>query len=472
MTRRHLMMLRLLLVLADGVAAVLVFLAVSVVRFDTDPNAVWSVGIDPGPAALLFAAMWVGVFWGMGLYRLHVRWSLLADARDIGRGTLIAVAVTLASLFVLHQDDVSRVLLAMLFVVQPLVVLIGRAALRGWFAARRRMGRDTSYMLVVGTGPLAQAFADRVEEHHALGIKVIGHLDTADDAGGARAEPALSRPVLGQVDDIAQMFRERIVDEVAVCLPASAGRYLDPVITIAADEGKTVRVPRDPTEGVLAGALQEEFDGFLVQSVVHDGQREVERAIKRVIDVLGSAVGLAALSPLLLVVGAALWLRDGSPILFRQTRIGRHGRPFTILKFRSMEPDAELRLAELAHRNEINGPAFKIHDDPRITRLGVTLRRTSLDELPQLWNVLVGDMSLVGPRPALPSEVAVYDIWHRRRLSVRPGLTGLWQVQARLDPDFDERAELDLRYIDQWSIWTDFGILARTVPAVFTRHGR
>jgi exopolysaccharide biosynthesis polyprenyl glycosylphosphotransferase len=382
------------------------------------------------------------------------------------------LAITLALLFVFHQDDVSRLLLALLFVVQPLVVLVGRAALRGWFAARRRRGADTSYMLVVGTGPLAQMFADRLEEHHSLGVKVIGHLDVGDEANEAEAEPSVSRPVLGSVDDIAQLFRERVVDEVAVCLPATAARYLEPIITIAADEGKTVRVPRDATEGVLAGALQEEFDGFLVQSVVHDGQREVQRALKRVVDVVGASIASVLLSPFIVVTAIAILVRDGSPVLFRQIRIGRHGRPFTIYKFRTMVSDAEERYAEVADLSDTRGAAFKMDNDPRVTAIGRTLRKWTLDELPQLINVLKGDMSLVGPRPAPPREVDEYDIWHRRRLSVRPGMTGLWQVEARFDDHFDDRAELDLRYIDQWSLWMDIGILLRTLPAVLMTRGR
>ena len=153
-------------------------------------------------------------------------------------------------------------------------------------------------------------------------------------------------------------------------------------------------------------------------------------------------------------------------------RVGRHGHQFTILKFRTMAADAEDRLAELADLNEVEGAAFEISDDPRVTPFGRFFRRTSLDELPQLINVLAGDMSLVGRRPALPNEVAVYDIWHRRRLSVRPGMTGLWQVEARTNRQFDERAELGLRYIDQWSLWLDLGILVRTVPAVLSPRGQ
>ncbi len=154
------------------------------------------------------------------------------------------------------------------------------------------------------------------------------------------------------------------------------------------------------------------------------------------------------------------------PIIFRQTRVGLHGRPFTIYKFRTMVRDAEDRYDDVAALSDTRGAAFKMANDPRVTPVGRTLRKWTLDELPQLINVLKGDMSLVGPRPAPPREVEAYDIWHRRRLSVRPGMTGLWQVEARFDEHFDDRAELDLRYIDQWSLWMDLGILIRTVPAV------
>jgi lipopolysaccharide/colanic/teichoic acid biosynthesis glycosyltransferase len=178
------------------------------------------------------------------------------------------------------------------------------------------------------------------------------------------------------------------------------------------------------------------------------------------------------LSPLLIGVAAVLRLTEGPPILFRQTRIGVHGRPFTIFKFRTMVVDAEDRLEEVKHLNERTGAAFKAANDPRMTGFGRWLRRTSIDELPQLWNVLIGTMSLVGPRPPLPDEVAEYDIWHRRRLSMKPGITGLWQVEARHDPDFDRWVEHDLLYIDGWSIWLDLKILAKTLPALVAHGGR
>jgi exopolysaccharide biosynthesis polyprenyl glycosylphosphotransferase len=321
-------------------------------------------------------------------------------------------------------------------------------------------------MLVIGAGREAEAFADEVERHPALGIQVIGHLSVDGEAVQAK------RPVIGALDEITDAFRSRVIDEVAVCLPPGAEHYLEAIVAIAADQGKTVRVPRSIEEGILVGAMREEFGGYLVHSVIHDGQRDLEMALKRVVDIAGAVVALVVLSPITAVAALAIALTDGRPIFFSQTRIGRHGRPFTLHKFRTMVPDAEQQLDGLRPHNEVTGPAFKLKDDPRVTKLGRWLRRTSVDELPQFLNVLRGEMSLVGPRPALPSEVESYDFWHRRRLSVRPGMTGLWQVEARMEPDFDNRAQLDLRYIDQWSLWMDLRILARTVPAVILRSGQ
>ncbi len=468
MIRRHLMALRLGLMAADGASATLVFLVVSRVRFgDGQWLGIWQgFGIDIRLAAVLFGIVWVVALWYRGLYRLRARWRLETEALDILRATILVAAFALSALFVLKLVDVSRLFLVTLFVVQPLVAFAGRATLRAGFGLLRRRGYNARFMLVVGTGPLAQDFADLVESRGALGLRVIGHLSVPGE------QPhVVTRPIVGTVDDMATIFHSDTVDEVAVCLDQGSAAYLEPVIRLAADEGKTVRVPIDPLRGALPGASEEEFEGMVVRSLVHDGQREVGLALKRVIDLGGALVGLVVLSPLLLGVAIWLQLREGSPVLFRQTRIGLHGRPFTIYKFRTMVRDAEDRLDEVAHLNERSAVAFKAANDPRITGLGRTLRRWSIDELPQLWNVLVGQMSLVGPRPPLPGEVDLYDIWHRRRLSMKPGITGLWQVEARRDADFDRWVERDLSYIDRWSLWLDFRILARTIPAMVRGEG-
>ena len=464
MIRRHLMALRLGLMVVDGFTAVAVFWLIALLRFG-DGSSWRATGIDQTFAAIVFAVIWVVVLWASGLYRLSVRWRAWTEGRDIFRATLLVLALVLSALFLLKQTDVSRLFLALLFIALPTVTLAGRLALRAVFEANRRRGRDSRYMLVAGTGPLAQDFADRVERHAGLGMKVIGHLAAPGDE-----EHTVTRPILGTLDDIEGILHSRVVDEVAVCLPPAGAQYLEPIAGLAAGEGKTVRIAVNPVEELLPG-VQEEFDGIIVRSVVNDGQREVGLILKRGIDIIGAAIGLILASPLMLAAAIAIRVSDGTPILFRQTRVGLHGRPFTMIKFRSMVSDAEQRLDEIRHLNERSRVAFKMVDDPRITRTGQWLRKTSIDELPQLWNVLTGTMSLVGPRPPLPQEVAEYDVWHRRRLSMKPGITGLWQVEARHDPDFDRWVEHDLVYIDGWSIWLDLKILAKTLPALLAHGG-
>jgi exopolysaccharide biosynthesis polyprenyl glycosylphosphotransferase len=468
MIRRYLMALRVGLMAADAISAFVVFLVVSFLRFqEGTATELWrNLGIEIWLAAALFAITWVAALWLEGLYRMRVRWRLWSEVRDMLKAALLVVAFILSALFVLKQTNVSRLFLALLFVTQFAVTLASRVWLRALFERARRRGYDPRYMVVAGTGQLAQTFADRIENHPGLGITIIGHLSTP---GGA--PPVVTREILGSVDEIADILHSRVVDEVAVCLPEEASRFLEPISVVAAGEGKTVRIPVDPIEGVPA-AIQEEFDGMLVRSLVHDGQREVALMAKRGLDIVGSLVGLVVLSPLMLAAAVAIWAREGRPILYGQTRVGLHGRPFTIWKFRTMVPDADRRLDEVRHLNERSGVTFKATNDPRITPLGRLLRRTSIDELPQLWNVLIGEMSLVGPRPPLEQEVAEYDVWHRRRLSMKPGMTGLWQVEARHDPEFDRLVEHDLTYIDGWTIWLDFKILAKTVPALLMHGGR
>ncbi len=463
------MALRLGLLATDGASATAVFLLVSIARFgDGEWMEIWSrLGIDIRVAAFVFGWAWVTALWYNGQYQLRTRWRLRSDAAGIFRATILVAGITLSVLFVSKQEHVSRLFLLILFTVQPLVTLGLRATLRASFTHLRARGHNRRYMLVVGTGELAREFADRVENRAGLGIEVIGHLTVP---GGTSRD--LGRPILGSIDEIDRVFHERVVDEVAVCLEPGALHYLDPVARLVADEGKVVRVPIDPVGLPLPNALEEEFEGFTVRSLAFDQGHEIGLAVKRLMDFAGALFGLVVLSPLLLGVALAIRIRDGSPILFRQTRVGLHGRPFVIRKFRTMVHDAESRLPEVQHLNERNGHAFKAANDPRITPLGRTLRATSIDELPQLWNVLRGEMSLVGPRPPLVGEVAEYDVWHRRRLSMKPGITGLWQVEARTEPEFDRWVERDLAYIDRWSLLLDLKILVRTVPAVVDRTGK
>jgi exopolysaccharide biosynthesis polyprenyl glycosylphosphotransferase len=270
---------------------------------------------------------------------------------------------------------------------------------------------------------------------------------------------------LGDLGSIEALLHSEVIDEVAIVLPMSRFVEVNAIAHLCEEEGKIVRVPMDILDRTFAAARVEELDGTPVYSLVSGPDRVAAFVVKRAFDVIVAGLALVAGSPLLLAIALWIRLKEGSPVLFRQTRVGLHGRKFQVLKYRTMVVDAEDQLPDLAATSEIVGAAFKLTNDPRVTMTGRLLRRTSLDELPQLWNVIRGEMSLVGPRPALPREVAAYDLWHRRRLSMKPGITGLWQVTARRSGSFDTWAQLDLSYIDRWSLWLDLKILARTVPA-------
>jgi exopolysaccharide biosynthesis polyprenyl glycosylphosphotransferase len=362
-------------------------------------------------------------------------------------------------LFAFRLPDVSRLFLILLFPSQWAVTLATRVALRVVFERLRARGYNVRYVVVVGEGARGQSFAAKLEGHRELGLSVLGFVDDEQRKLPARWTH------LGPIESLERLLHSEVVDEVAICLPFSQWERVNAIARLCEEEGKIVRVPVDMVDRAFAAGRFEDLDGTTVYSLVSGPDRLVALLVKRAFDITVSGLALIVGSPLL--VGIALWirLRDGSPILFHQMRIGLHGRRFQMLKFRTMSVDAELQLEALKAKSEIEGAAFKMTDDPRVTPTGRTLRRTSLDELPQLWNVLRGDMSLVGPRPALPREVDAYDMWHRRRLSMKPGITGLWQVSARRSASFDTWAQLDLSFIDRWSLWLDLKILARTLPA-------
>ena len=458
------MALQLALMAVDGFLASALFVFVSIVRFGTDHwEFTWlRVGTDWRIAAGVYGLAWVGALWLHGLYQFRARWSIRGEITDIARSAVLIAVVTFSALFVFKLPEVSRLFLLILFASQIAVAFVSRWLLRLLFAFVRSRGLNAQFVLVVGTNSSAVAMADRIERHRDLGLRVVGHLTWP----GETASKSLERPVLGTVNDIETVFGEHIVDEVLICPPAAMTNLVEPIASLCQEVGKIVRIPLDRHWVMLPGGRIEDFDGTPVLSLIYGPDRILGLIAKRVLDITVGLVGLVVLTPLFAIVAIWVMLLDGAPVLFRQVRVGLHGRPFRVLKFRTMVPDAEEQLEELLDQNEIKGHAFKLTSDPRLSRTGNFLRRTSIDELPQLWNVVRGDMSLVGPRPPLPREVAEYDLWHRRRLSMKPGITGLWQIEARRDDDFDRWVELDLAYIDRWSIWLDLKIMLRTIPAM------
>ena len=447
---------------ADAVACLVLFALVSTIVLGPDWRTGWAASTDSDGLipAIAYTIAWVGVSWLVGLYRVQSHWTFLGDLRQVLRLGALMASGTIIAIWALNLDEVSRPLIVSLFLGQMAVTFLSRAVIRKGFGWFRAQGYATRKLIVLGTGTAARSFSDLMALHPSLGIDIIGYLRPDD------RPPIVDGPLLGRPEDLQRIFHTQVVDEVAICLPVSDWGYIEPVTSLCREEGKAVRIPLNDIGLAWFTGNIEDLDGVPMLSHVQVPDQAVSMIAKRMLDIGLSLVSLVLLSPLFLTVSAALLFTEGGPVFFRQVRVGLHGRPFTIIKFRTMVPDAEERYAEVVAMSDTQGAAFKMTNDPRITRLGSLLRKTSIDELPQLWNVLRGEMSLVGPRPAPPREVAEYDVWHRRRLSMKPGITGLWQVEARRDESFDRRAMLDLRYIDGWSVWLDMKIIAKTVPAL------
>jgi exopolysaccharide biosynthesis polyprenyl glycosylphosphotransferase len=465
MIRRYATGLRIGLMALDAASAVLIAAVAFLLTSAPAPEMAVGRTLAPGLLAL-FGLAWVWSLAAQDLYRLRVRLSARAEVLAVGRAVAVfafaaVVVLTMLTLTVL----VSVVLLALPTL--AIAAILTRATLRKAFREARRRGRNLRSVLVIGTGEPALAFDTKLAEHWELGLRVEGFLGP-----GAR-KPQLGERYFGEIDRLPFILHERVIDEVAICLPSATRSEIDELSEMAMAEGKIVRIPTELPEHMIGTAYVEDLDGQPIVSLVTGPDKAMALAVKRLIDIGGATLGLIVLSPVFAVVAIAIGLTDGRPILFRQPRVGLRGRTFMVVKFRTMSKDADSQRAALRQYNEVSGnAAFKMSDDPRITRIGRVLRRTSIDELPQLWNVLRGEMSLVGPRPHPLDDVAGYDPWHRRRLTMKPGITGLWQIAGRREPDFDRWVRFDLEYIDHWSLWLDLRLLIRTIPAMLRAEGR
>jgi exopolysaccharide biosynthesis polyprenyl glycosylphosphotransferase len=469
MIRRHGRSFRWMLMVGDALVAMFVLSIVSAIRAGDGSGwpGVWQV--VPSPALLItsYSLLWVALLAMQGVYQSRSHWTLRGETLGVLRAALMFGLITFAALFLLQVDEVSRAVALAVLPIQAAVTIGARYVIRTFLHALRRRGRNLRQVLIVGTGPSALAFATRLEEHWELGFVVAGLV------GDEPVPDGTAWPVLGTVDDLPSILHRDVVDEVAICLPASDRSRVEAVAGLCFDQGKTIRLPLEIPAVALSSGRVEDLDGTPVVSIVSGPDRDLGLAAKRLVDVAGATVGLILLAPLFAVVAILIRRSDGGSVLFRQPRAGLNGRPFEIVKFRTMTMDADAQRAELRAFNEIEGNAsFKMTNDPRITKLGRFLRKTSIDELPQLWNVLRGEMSLVGPRPHPFDDVAGYDDWHRRRLSMKPGITGLWQIGGRTETSFDRWVEKDLEYIDRWSLWLDFRVIAETIPALLRTEGR
>jgi exopolysaccharide biosynthesis polyprenyl glycosylphosphotransferase len=323
-------------------------------------------------------------------------------------------------------------------------------------------------VVIVGAGRVGLALSKYLSENPQLGYVVIGYIDRRlDDRYSTPADANDAVPILGGIADLEVIGKTYFVDEILVTLPGDRNLVKD-IATHAQKAGIDLHVIPDLYDGLAYGAPVNYLGRFPLLEVYRQPIPLVQLLFKRTFDVIVSSVLLLILLPLAVILAAAIKINSRGPVFYASQRIGKKGRTFTLYKV----ADAERRQKELAHLNERDGVLFKIDNDPRITSLGRILRKYSLDEVPQLWNVLIGDMSLVGPRPPLPTEYTHYTADHYRRLEVPPGITGLWQVEGRQNPSFDDYIRLDLEYVENWSIWLDFTLLVRTVSVVLAGTGR
>ena len=348
------------------------------------------------------------------------------------------------------------------------VVLAGtRFSIYGVLRTARRLGRNTRNILIVGSGARAARILRDIDANPSWGLRVLGFVDDVDSA----VDPSLFAAKLFRIDHMPSLVSELVVDRVVVACPRSMLGSIAPVLSSCSSAGVPLTLLPDlfgdflPTPQVGRFCDRSSLEFAAVQ------HNRLLLSVKRLVDIVLSATALVLSAPIMAAAALVIWLEDRGPIFFSQSRCGLYGRQFMMIKLRTMEVNAEARKSELAGLNEMDGPVFKVKLDPRITKVGAFLRRYSLDELPQFWNVLVGEMSLVGPRPPVPEEVSHYEISQRRRLSMRPGITCIWQVSGRNEIGFQEWVKLDLEYIDSWSLALDARILSQTLPAVIFARG-
>ena len=391
--------------------------------------------------------------------------SSLHEQRLSAQACLTAGLLLTGALYLTHAADVSRaVVLGTLFLVM-IFLSLRRLVYRMILKSRFEKGIGTRNVLIVGSGPEARALRSQLQCANHLGYSFRGYVSSPG------ALPVRNSPdIVGCFEELFDCVRRRFIDEVFITSRCDAA-LLEELLIEARTRGVTIRMVPDLYEGMAWTTPIEYIGQFPTLPIFRTAEPEIGMAMKRGFDIVFSALVLLLLSPILLAIAIAVKLDSRGPVFYASERIGKKASTFLCYKFRTMVPDAEKRRLELMQKNERAGILFKMADDPRITRVGRILRKFSLDELPQFFNVLKGDMSVVGPRPPIASEVRQYKLSHLRRLDVTPGITGLWQVQGRQDPSFESYISLDVTYIENWSIWLDFKIILRTIGVMLAGTG-
>jgi exopolysaccharide biosynthesis polyprenyl glycosylphosphotransferase len=450
----------------DAVAVSSTFFLASVIRFEIMtgvPAADW----DYGTITLVATPVWLLLFYLYGLYEPRQVLGPVNEFKQVFHGVVAGTVVVFIADSALNMNLARG--WALLAMGLGLVMVGGeRLAVRKILHALRRRGGDTTSTIVVGVNHEARTVARTLERESWLGYKVVGFVD--DDAVVGQ-EVSEGHQVIGSTTELKDLIARHGAALILVAATALDATRLNRLFWELQGYDVDLQITSGTIDLMASRMTVQSVAGIPLIYVRRTGMDRTQRALKRSLDVIGSGVGLVLLSPLLAAI--AFWIKKDSDggAFFKQVRVGRDGHVFTCWKFRTMIKDAERKRAELEHLSEGPGLLFKLKEDPRVTKAGSALRRFSLDELPQLWNVFKGEMSLVGPRPALPEEVEQYDDWVRNRLLVKPGMTGLWQVSGRTETSFSDYVRYDLFYIQNWSLSLDLWILWRTLRAVTSTEG-
>jgi exopolysaccharide biosynthesis polyprenyl glycosylphosphotransferase len=457
---RPLAALTLATLVVDALVVVGAFLIAYWVRFVVPDDEVSALGLQEyARLAVLVALMTVTLLGIQGVYQPRQRRSWLGRLQIVVSAISTSLILTVMISYALGDQRSSRLWFATGWAVAAVGLVVWRAVAQRLLATAGAALIPANRAVIVGANPVGEQVAGELSDR----FEIVGYVDNGSDLQG---RPRLS--LLGPIAHLPRIVREYSIDELIVTLPQNRRDQVNAVIARGFNRRVNVKLVPD-----LGDILPSTLDLHYLGGRPYVGFSPVANVdwLKRATDLAFTCAGLCAIWPILLVIALVVRLDSPGPILYRQQRVGKDGRLFHMLKFRSMYRDADQRRAELSAANEATGPLFKMRNDPRVTRSGRFLRRTSLDELPQLLNVLRGEMSLVGPRPPLPSEVESYEEWQLGRLRAVPGMTGLWQVSGRSEVSFHDMVRLDLHYIRNWSLSLDLEILWRTLPAVLGHRG-
>jgi len=418
-------------------------------------------------AVIIF--LWWWIFSLGGAYTSDRFTSLSQEAETVFKTVFFGTLILLSGAFLLKIYFPARSLIVIFAGVNFLFLTLEKAAVYYLINYLRERGYHRKPVIIVGTGRKTGEFIDSVKDNPSWGLEIVGFID---GEGVRTGDKIYGAEILGRFQDLKEVLHRHPVDEV-IFAATEKKLEIGEMIQLCEEEGVTVSLITDFPVGSKTHVSLRMVHNLPLLTLSRIPQAEWQLFLKRIMDIVVSALGLIVLSPLFLIIAALVKFTSPGPVFYGWRVVGFNKRHFKSWKFRTMVENADEIKAELWDKNEMKGPVFKIRDDPRVTPVGRVLRRFSLDELPQLYSVLKGDMSLVGPRPPLVSEVNRFESWHRRKLSLKPGLTCLWQVSGRNEiRDFDERAKLDLEYIDNWSLWMDLRILFKTVGVVLSGSGR